>query len=65
MLKKTDIIFHWKCPVNNYIAEYICETNKSLKERVSNNRNQTISAIRKPPHLHKYPKVELQDFTII
>ena len=38
---KTDIIYHWKCPANNCTAEYIGETNRSLKERVSYNRNQT------------------------
>ena len=31
---KTDIIYHWKCPANNNPAEYIGETNRSLKERV-------------------------------
>ena len=30
--QKTDIIYHWKCPANNYPAEYIVETNRSLKE---------------------------------
>ena len=40
--QKTDIIFHWKCPANNCTAEYIGETNRSLKERV-----QTIEI--KPP----------------
>ena len=42
---KTDIIYHWKCPANNCTAEYIDETNRSLKERVSDHRNQTTSAI--------------------
>ena len=28
----TDIIYHWKCPANNCIAEYIGETSRSLKE---------------------------------
>ena len=32
--QKTDIIHHWKCPANNCTAEYIGETNRSLKERV-------------------------------
>ena len=43
---KTDIIYHWKCPTNNCTAEYISETNRSLKERVSDHRNQTTSAMR-------------------
>ena len=43
--QKTDIIYHWKCPANNCTAEYIGETNRSLKERVSSHRNQTTSAI--------------------
>ena len=30
--QKTDIIYHWKCPANNCTAEYIGETNMSLKE---------------------------------
>ena len=30
--QKTDIIYHWKCPADNCTAEYICETNRSLKE---------------------------------
>ena len=44
--QKTGIIYHWKCPAHNFTAEYIGETNSSLKERVSNHRNQTNSAIR-------------------
>ena len=44
--QKTDIIYHWKCPANNCTAEYIGETNRSPKKRVSDHRNQTISAIR-------------------
>ena len=43
--QKTDIIYHWKCPANNCTAEYICETNRSLKERVSDHRNQIKSII--------------------
>ena len=31
--QKTDIIYHWKCPAHNCTAEYIGETNRSLKER--------------------------------
>ena len=30
--QKTDIIYHWKCPAHNCTAEYIGETNRSLKE---------------------------------
>ena len=30
--QKTDIICHWKCPANNCTAEYIGETNRSLKK---------------------------------
>ena len=44
--QKTDIIYHWKCPANNCIAESIGETNRSLKERISDHRNQTTCAIR-------------------
>ena len=62
---KTDIIYHWKCPANNCTAEYIGETNRSLKERVSDHRNQTTSAIRNHHISTKHPKVELKDFTII
>ena len=43
--QKTDIIYHLKCPANNCTAEYISETNRSLKERVSDHRNETTSAI--------------------
>ena len=60
--QKTDIIYHWKCPANNCTAEYIGETNRSLKERVSDHRNQTTSAIRNHHISTKYPKA---DFTII
>ena len=45
---KTDIIYHWKCPAHNCTAEYIGETNRSLKERLSDHRIQTTSAIRNP-----------------
>ena len=44
--QKTDKIYHWKCPAHNCTAEYIGETDRSLKERVSDHRNQTTSAIR-------------------
>ena len=63
--QKTDIIYHWKCPANNCTAEYIDETNRSLKERVSDHRNQTTSAIRNHHISTKHPKAELKDFTII
>ena len=43
----------------------LCETNRSLKERVSDHRNQTTSAIRKHHISIKHPKAELKDFTII
>ena len=62
--QKTDIIYHWKCPANNCTVEYIGETNRSLKERVSDYRNQTTSVIRN--HIStNYSKAELKDFTII
>ena len=63
--QKTDIIYQWKCPANNCIAEYIGETNISPKERVSDHRNQTNSAIRNYHISTKYPKAELKGFTII
>ena len=43
--QKTDIIYHWKCSANNCTAEYIDESSSSLKERVSDRRNQTTSPI--------------------
>ena len=63
--QKTDIIYHWKCPANNCTAEYIGETNRSLKERVSDHRNQTTGAIRNHQISTKHPEAELKDFTII
>ena len=63
--QKTDIIYHWKCPANNCTAEYIGLTNRYLKERVLNHRNQTISAIRNHHISTKHPKAELKDFTIL
>ena len=63
--QKTDIICHWKCPANNCTAEYIGETSKALKERVSDHSNQTTSAIRNHHISTKHPKAELKDFTII
>ena len=61
--QKTVIIYHWKCLANNCTAEYIDESKRSPKERVSDHRNQTISAIRNH-HITKHPKAELKDFTI-
>ena len=63
-VQKADIIYHWKCPPNNFTAEYIGETNRSLKERLSDQRNQTTRAIRNHHISTKEPKVELKDFTI-
>ena len=60
--QKTDIIYHWKCPANKCTAEYIGETNRSLKERVSDHRNQTTSAIRNHHISTKHPKAELRDY---
>ena len=62
---KTDIIYNWKCPANNCTAEYIGETNRSPKERVSDHRNQITSAIRNHHISTKHPKAEHKDFTII
>ena len=55
----------FKCPANNCTAEYIGETNRSLKERVSDHRNQTTSAIRNHHISTKHPETKLKDFTII
>ena len=63
--QKTDVIYHCKCPANNSTAEYIGETNRSLKERVSDHRNKTTSAIRNHHISTKHPKAEFKDFTII
>ena len=63
--QKTDIIYHWKCLADNCTAEYISETNRSLKERVSDHRNLTTSAIRNHHISTKHPKAELKDFIII
>ena len=62
---KSYIIYDWKCPSHNCIAEYIGETNRSLKERVSGHRNQTISVIRNHHSSTKHPKAALKSFTII
>ena len=60
--QKTDISYHLKCPANSCTAEYIGETNRSLKESFrpykSNHQchqNHHIST--------KHPKAELKDFT--
>ena len=45
-------------------GEYLGETKRTLKERVSGHRNQTTSAIRNHHISTKYPKAELKDFTI-
>ena len=63
--QKTDIIYHLKCPAHNCTAEYIGETKRSLKERVSDHRNQTTSAIRNHHISTKHLKAELKSFTII
>ena len=63
--QKTDIIYHWKCPANNCTAEYICKIHRSLKERVSDHRNQTTSSIRNHHISTKHPKAEFKGFTII
>ena len=64
MLRKL-IIYHWKCPANNCTAQYIGETNRLLKERVSDHRNQTNSAVRNHHISTKHPKAEPKDFIII
>ena len=58
--QKMDIIYHLKCLANNCIAKYIGETNRSLKERVSDHRNETTGAIRNHHLSTKYAKVELK-----
>ena len=63
--QKTDIICHWICPAKNCTGEYIGETNRSLKERVSDHRNQTTSAIRNHHISTIHTKVELNYYTII
>ena len=63
--QKTDIIYHCKCPAKNRTVEYIGETNRSLKERVSDHRNQTTSAIRNHHISTKHPKAEVKDFFTI
>ena len=63
--QKTDIIYHWKCPADNCTAEYISETNRSLKETVLDHRNQTTNTIRNHHISTKHPKAELKDFSMI
>ena len=63
--QKTDVICHWKFPANNCTAEYIGETNRSLKERVSDHRKQTTTTIRNHHISTKHPKAEFKDFMII
>ena len=53
---KTDIIYHWKCPANNCTAEYINETNRSLKEKSFRPQKSNHQCHQKSPHLHKTPK---------
>ena len=62
--QKTDIIYYWKCQAHKCTAEYISETKMSLKERVSDHRNQTTCAIKTTTSLTNYPKAEVKDFTI-
>ena len=52
-------------PSPHHRTEYVAETKRSLKERVSYYRNQTTSAIRNQHISTKHPKAELKDFTII
>ena len=63
--QKTDIIYHLECPANNCTAEYKGETNRSLKEGVSDDRIQATIAIRNHHISTKHPKVKLKDFKII
>ena len=63
--QKTDQFYHWKCPANNCTAENIGKTNRSLKEGVSDHRNQTTNAIRNHHISTKHPKAKRIDFTII
>ena len=57
--QKTDTVYYWKC---NCTAEYIVETNRSLKERVSGHRNQTISTIR---YHHISTNIQKQNLKIL
>ena len=58
--QKTDIIYHWKCPANNYTFEYIGETNRSLKvfETIEIKPPVPSETTTSPQH----PKTELKDF---
>ena len=49
-------IYTLKCQANNCTAEYISDTYRSLKKRVSDHRNQTTSAIRNYHISTKTPK---------
>ena len=60
--QKTDMIYHWKCPFNNCTAEFIGETNRSLKERVSDHRCQATSAFRNHHIFRRCQKAELKRF---
>ena len=64
-VQKTDTIYHWKCPAHNCTTEYVGETNRSIKERVSDHRNLTTSAIRNHHISTNHLKAELKDFTKI
>ena len=62
--QKTYIIYHRKCPSHNYAAEYIGETNRSIRERGSAHINQTTSVIRNHHISPKHPRAELKDFIV-
>ena len=47
------------------MAEYKGDTNRSLRERVSDQRYQTTSTIRNHDFSTKHPTAELKDFTVI
>ena len=63
--QQTDIIYHWKYPALNCTAEYIAETNRFQKDRISDHRNQMTRAIRNHHISTNHPKAELKDFLII
>ena len=63
--KKTDIIYHCKCPAHICTAEHIIETNRSLRERVSDHKNQTTCAMRNQHISTNHPTAELIDLTVI
>ena len=60
--EKTDTTYHWKSPVHIYTAKCIGETNRSLKERVSDCRNQATIVIRNYHISTKHPKSEHKNF---